>query len=463
VKPTYRLSPSASVPGGFRLARSARSACSGLIIPALAFLIASNVALAQRGGPGGGNNNPRNGPPPAPGPAAPAPATPAPAVPPPAAPAPGAPVIPNVPAVGALGGALPGLADAQLAAFVDGREAFRKRESAADGLGPIFNDVSCVACHDAGATGGASRRTVTRFGRTVDGVFDPLDALGGSLLQERAVNPAVREVVPAEANTVARRLTTPIFGLGLIEAIADDTIVAGTLAPKPAGIGGKVSIVRDVTTGTNRVGRYGWKAQQATLLAFSGDAFLNEMGITNRFFPTENAPNGNTARLAGFDPRADLEDPLDSTDGRTEMDRVADFMRLLAPAPRTAGNDATEWGARHFAAIDCAACHTPTMTTARNVIPALSEKTVALYSDLLLHDMGTLGDGIAQGTAGPREMRTPPLWGLRFRPSLLHDGRANSADAAIRAHAGEAQTSRDAYVNMTAGERQELLAFLNSL
>jgi CxxC motif-containing protein (DUF1111 family) len=351
-----------------------------------------------------------------------------------------------------------------MADFLDGQDDFRTAETAASGLGPIFNDVSCVACHNSGGTGGASRRTVTRFGRTdAQGNFDPLESLGGSLLQARSINPAVREFIPAEANTVAQRVTTPLFGAGLIEAISDSTIVQGTLRPKPAGIHGKVSVVADVTTGRNRIGRFGWKAQQATLLAFAADAYRNEMGITNRFFPTENAPNGNTALLARFDHAADPEDQIDPLTGKGDIDRVADFMRLLAAPPRGALTPSSQAGERLFVSLDCAACHTPTMTTGKNSIAALSEQPVALYSDLLLHDMGALGDGIAQGTAGTRDMRTAPLWGLRARPVWLHDGRATSVDAAIRGHAGEAQSSRDRYTQLNATARQQLLDFLNTL
>ena len=378
-----------------------------------------------------------------------------------------APPIPNTgrpaPQLNPLGQPLAGLTAAELAAFNEGGVEFRNVETVAGGLGPIFNDVSCVACHDAGGTGGASRRTVTRFGRTVNGVFDPLDSQGGSLLQERSINRGIREVVPREANTVARRVTTPLFGAGLIEAIPDSTIVLGTLGRKPAGIAGKVSVVRDVVSGINRIGRFGWKAQAATLLAFSGDAYLNEMGITNRFFPTENAPNGNAALLARFDRVADVEDGIDPLDGKADIDRAADFMRLLAPPPRGPATASSVAGEAIFARLDCAVCHTPSMRTGRNVIAALSEKTVGLYSDLLIHDMGALGDGIAQGTAGARDMRTAPLWGLRSRPTWLHDGRANTIDQAVRGHAGEAQSSRDRYGALSAAERQQLLDFLNTL
>ena len=378
-----------------------------------------------------------------------------------------APPIPNTgrpaPQLNPLGQPLAGLTAAELAAFNEGGVEFRNVETVAGGLGPIFNDVSCVACHDAGGTGGASRRTVTRFGRTVNGVFDPLDSQGGSLLQERSINRGIREVVPREANTVARRVTTPLFGAGLIEAIPDSTIVLGTLGQKPSGIAGKVSVVRDVVSGVNRIGRFGWKAQAATLLAFSGDAYLNEMGITNRFFPTENAPNGNAALLARFDRVADVEDGIDPLDGKADIDRAADFMRLLAPPPRGPATASSVAGEAIFARLDCAVCHTPSMRTGRNVIAALSEKTVGLYSDLLIHDMGALGDGIAQGTAGARDMRTAPLWGLRSRPTWLHDGRANTVDQAVRGHAGEAQSSRDRYGALSAAERQQLLDFLNTL
>jgi CxxC motif-containing protein (DUF1111 family) len=297
----------------------------------------------------------------------------------------------------------------------------------------------------------------------VNGVFDPLESQGGSLLQARAIDPAVQEVIPRQANVVARRLTTPLFGAGLIDAITDSEIVLGTLRAKPAGITGKVAVVTDVVSGKKRIGRFGWKAQQATLLAFSGDAYLNEMGITNRFFPIENAPNGNRALLARFDRVADLEDTVDAADGKADVDRLADFMRLLAPPAQLAVTGNAVAGERLFATMDCASCHTPSMRTGRHEIAALSEKTVGLFSDLLLHDMGALGDGIAQGAAGVREMRTAPLWGLRSRPVYLHDGRASTVDAAIRAHEGEAAGSRGKYNASSAADRAALLAFLNTL
>lgn len=435
----------------------------------LAALAAATSLLAQ---PAPNRGGPRPGQPPAP---APAPVTPPPTTPPATPPTPAAPVAPPAvapagpagapargpAAAGAFGQPLAGLTQAQLVAFADGREDFVERETAATGLGPIFNDVSCAACHSAPAVGGASGRTVTRFGHTAAGVFDPLAALGGSLLQDRSLPGVPRETIPATANTVARRVTTPLFGAGLIEAIPDSAIVLGTLRAKPAGVAGKVAMVRDVVSGELRVGRFGWKAQHATLLAFSADAYANEMGITNRFFPTENAPNGNTAAIARFT-RPTVDDPV-AVDGTSGTDRLADYMRLLAAPPRAAANASALAGERLFASVGCASCHTPTLTTGRHPVAALSDQTVALYSDLLLHDMGPLGDGIVQGTAGARDMRTAPLWGLRTRNALLHDGSARTPDAAIRAHAGEAAGIRDAYLRLAPAERQQLLDFLGTL
>jgi CxxC motif-containing protein (DUF1111 family) len=211
------------------------------------------------------------------------------------------------------------------------------------------------------------------------------------------------------------------------------------------------------------VGRFGWKAQQASLLAFSGDAYRNEMGITNRLFPTENAPNGNTAAIARFVRTGGPDDTIDPLTGRGDIDRVAIYMRLLAPPPSRPGRSTAVRGAQIFSAVACAACHVPVLVTGKNSIAALSEQRVELYSDLLLHDMGSLGDGIAQGAAQTTEMRTAPLWGLNARLAWLHDGRARTLDEAIRAHDGEAAGSRGAYVVLNPADRQALLDFLDTL
>ena len=367
------------------------------------------------------------------------------------------------PAPGQPGGPLLGLTTAQLDAFRDGARIFRQVETIDSGLGPIFNETSCVVCHNAPVPGGASRRTITRFGLTSNGHFDPLTERGGSMLQARAIDPAFREVIPRSANTVARRVSTPLFGAGLIEAIPDATLLAAAAAPKADGVRGRAALITDVTTGKQRVGRFGWKAQQATLLAFSADAFVNELGITNRFFPKENAPNGDLALLARADPILDPEDQITPATGKSDVDRAADFMRALAPPARGPSSPAVIQGERLFTSLNCIVCHTPALMTGSGPVPALSLQRVPLYSDLLLHDMGALGDGIAQGPAGPRDLRTAPLWGLGSRPVYLHDGRTESLDTAVREHAGEAAPARTRYVQLPTAQQQQLLSFLRSL
>lgn len=361
-----------------------------------------------------------------------------------------------------FGQPLPGLTVEETAAFIAGRDDFVKVETPETGLGPLFNGRSCVQCHGGPAPGGASPINVTRFGRNVDGAFDPLEALGGSLLQRFAI-PGVRpERVPPEANVVAQRQSTPLWGMGLIEAIPDAAIREGETRAKPDGVRGRAATVIDGVSGNPRVGRFGWKAQVATVLAFSADAYRNEMGITNRFFPTENAPNGNAAAIAAF-VHVGPEDVVDPSTGRGDIDSVADFMRFLAPPPQLAPTPSSRAGEALFASVGCALCHTPTMTTGRHPSAALDRKPVPLYSDLLLHDMGALSDGIAQDDARPNEMKTPPLWGLRTSAPYLHDGRAPTLDEAIRQHDGEARRIRDRYLGLDATQRQQVLDFLGTL
>ena len=362
-----------------------------------------------------------------------------------------------------FGGPLPGLTGQQRAAFNAGKVEFTTRETPSDGLGPIFNRDSCVACHSGPAAGGSSNITATRFGKASAGSFDPLTSLGGSLLQEKAISPEGLEKIPSQANVKALRQTTPLFGLGLIEAIPDATILKGVRTKAVDGVLGKAAMVQDVATGKTMVGRFGWKAQQATLLAFAGDAYVNEMGITNRLFPTENAPNGNVSLLKKLDKVKDPEDRVDPATGKAGIDALADYMRMLAPPPTQSTTASTVFGAKFFLDVGCTNCHTPSMTTGSSSIAPLNNVTVSLYSDLLLHDMGSLGDGIVQGTANAREMKTPPLWGVKASAPYLHDGRANTLDAAIRAHDGEAKSARDKYLKLSADQQKLLIEFLNSL
>jgi CxxC motif-containing protein (DUF1111 family) len=307
----------------------------------------------------------------------------------------------------------------------------------------------------------------TRFGRIANGGFDPLTELGGSLIQDRGIGLVTTaagsftfggEVVPASATVTARRITTPLFGLGLVDAVPDEQLLqlARLEAATSPATAGTPSLTTEIRTGRTRLGRFGWKAQVPTLFQFSGDAYLNEMGITNPEFPNENCPQGDCATL-DHNPVKTLND-----DG-TGVVQFTDFMTLLAPPPR--GNLSLQIvkGSAIFAVIGCAACHTPALVTGRSPVAALSNKVFQPYSDFLLHDMGDLGDGIAQGSASGHQMRTAPLWGVRTRPLLLHDGRATSLDAAILAHDGQGKGARDRFLRLPAGARFALLQFLRSL
>jgi len=365
-----------------------------------------------------------------------------------------------------LGGPLADLGGGDLARFTDGQTAFQEVEEVDDGLGPVFNEASCGTCHNA-PLGGTTGRLETRFGRSVRGVFDPLTNLGGSLIQDHAIGRVTTDTsnvvffpehVPRRANVRAGRLTTPLFGLGLVDAVPDATLLdlAAREARNSPATAGTPSMTTEIATGATRVGRFGWKSQNPTLHQFAGDAYLNEMGITNPEFPTENCPQGNCAALA-HNPVPTLND-----DGE-DVTKFADFMSLLGPPPRGPRSSVTELGGRVFGTIGCADCHTPSLSTGDSPVPALSHKTFQPFSDFLLHDMGSLGDGIVQGTATARQMRTAPLWGLSARPAFLHDGRARTPQAAILFHDGQGAQARRRYLGLRDSERRALLSFLASL
>jgi CxxC motif-containing protein (DUF1111 family) len=365
-----------------------------------------------------------------------------------------------------LGGPISGLGAAELARFTAGQTQFEEVEGITDGLGPVFNEASCATCH-AGPVGGTTGRLETRFGRTVGGVFDPLVNLGGSLIQDHGIGLVhtakgdytfVGEVVPPEANVVARRLTVPLFGLGLVDAVPDAELleIARLEAAFSPATHGTAAMVTEIRTGATRVGRFGWKGQNPTLFQFAGDAYLNEMGITNPEFPNETCPQGNCAALA-FNPEPTLND------SGADVTAFTDFMTFLGPPPRADITLQVIRGNALFITTGCASCHTPTLVTGTNPVRALSRRVFHPYSDFLLHDMGSLGDGIAQAGASATQMRTAPLWGVRNLNLLLHDGRAMSIEAAILAHDGQGRAARDRFAGLNASAQQALLAFLNSL
>lgn len=390
-----------------------------------------------------------------------------------------------------VGVPLSGLPAYMLRRFEDGKSAFVSDETVPNGLGLVFNDISCFRCHNAGAAGGGGNRLVIRIGRfAANGSFDPLVGFGGPVIQANGagrVNATTvinGEVIPPLANAVARRRTTSVFGLGLVEAIPGSAIQAEAVrqakfSPMTAG---RVNIVTDLRTGQPTIGRFGWKSQLGNLYDFTVDAYKEEMGLIVAGFTTidpvtgavtlnpfppgadgrrldqENAPGGNSGLLA-FDPIPGPDEPDDS-----EVKLLADFQAMLAPVPRGPSSADVVAGETIFKSIGCVNCHTQSWRTAADhPVSAFRNIAIQPYSDFLVHDMGPLGDGMPAGSAGPREMRTAPLWGLRLQSRYLHDGRASDLDSAIFGHAGQGAASAGAYGRLGPLQRSRLKAFLNSL
>ena len=363
-----------------------------------------------------------------------------------------------------FGDPLPGLSDAELARFAAGVEEFESEETPEEGLGPVFNDTSCARCHADPGVGGSSATLETRFGGVgKDGKFDPLTSEGGSLIQVNGIGPAgscnfTGEKVPADAKFVSLRRTTPLFGLGLVDAVPESTFryVAGierTLYPDEAG---RVAMVHDIARNRDAVGRFGWKNQVPTLHQFSGDAYLNEMGVTSPEFPNENCPGGDCSLLA-CNPLPGIND-----DGEGIV-AFTDFMTMLAPPPRKPMTSQAWIGKAVFTRVGCSHCHWDTFLTGRSPVDSLDRVVFHPYSDFLLHDMGSLGDGIETGDARGREFRTAPLWGVSAMSRYLHDGRATSLKDAILAHDGQGRRARDRFAAASSAEQTALIAFLGSL
>jgi CxxC motif-containing protein (DUF1111 family) len=365
-----------------------------------------------------------------------------------------------------FGDPLPNLpSDLQLR-FSNGKTGFSDAEvPVPDGLGPVFNNVSCVACHSSPAAGGGSTLVETRFGRITNGQFDPMTEFGGSLIQTTGIGlyngvNFVGEVVPRQATIVAGRRTTPLFGLGLVDATPNSTFenLAELESQNTPSTAGRINWVTDQATGQQIVGRFGWKCQQGSLFSFSGDAYLNEMGVTTPLDPVENCPQGNCDLL-----QANPAPTNPNDEDNDDLQEFTDFMTFLAPPPQLALTSAAKRGAKIFASIGCANCHFPTLQTGPNAIAALNNVTYFPFSDFLLHDMGSLGDGIVQAGAGQTEMRTAPLWGVRVMTTFLHDGRATSLAQAILAHDGQARSARNQFRNLNSSDHNNLITFLNSL
>ncbi|MBX3354898.1 MAG: hypothetical protein KF724_04290 [Phycisphaeraceae bacterium] len=368
---------------------------------------------------------------------------------------------------------LQGLTPLEMNLFNEGRAAYLRGISPEEGLGPIFNKASCASCHTS-PLGGWGNLAVTRFGfLDEDGNFSLWPGEEQSLFQNTAFS-GCEEWLPMGAHT-ASRVTNSSLAFGLIEAIPDEDIAAGADPDdlNGDGIRGRVNWVEaleDIKGSPLRAGRFGWKAQVATVLTFSADAARNEMGLTNRLIPTETAPNGDLKLLAACDLVPDPED-IEDEDGFAFIDRVTHFQRYLGVPPQTPKAGMT--GEVIFNAIGCAICHTPEWTTSDSLTleDAIRGKTIRPYSNFLLHDIGDFADMIAQDGASEREMRTPVLWNLRNRESMMHNGSIagdtfeNRVTAVILAHGlfNEGAFVADNFQNLSTQDQAHLINFLGSL
>jgi CxxC motif-containing protein (DUF1111 family) len=416
---------------------------------------------------------------------------------------------------------LPGLTAFELAAFNAGREDFEETEGVGDGLGPRFNLDSCVGCHSQPAVGGTSPAVnpqftlanaygarnripyfITRDGPVrearykykADGARDggvrALFVISGR--NDGTGNAGGCNIAQENFETERRRgnitfrIPTPIFGAGLIEQIPDEAIVANAAAntsrKSALGIRGRPHRVRidEGTTNINgndgTIARFGWKAQNKSLLLFSGEAYNVEMGISNELFQTERDET-KPCQYAATPNDVTNHEGVTAADHLSAIEKFAFFMRFLAPPSPSndtpGGTASIANGKSLFQNVGCAACHTPALVTGNTSVAALRNQTVNLYSDLLLHNMGpVLADDVAQAQAGPDEFRTAPLWGLGQRIFFLHDGRTKDLLEAIDAHGGAADRGFKAseangvvanFQRLSETQKQDVLNFLRSL
>jgi CxxC motif-containing protein (DUF1111 family) len=372
-----------------------------------------------------------------------------------------------------------GLTIDQLQAFGQARDTFNEIDDVVNGLGPRFNLDGCGGCHAHPNIGGSSPAfnpqpmvgmkfgahnqipefiqpdgpiRVVRFRRAPDGTPD-----GGVhnlfVISGRSDAPAGCQITQPDfsnTNNLSFRIPTPTFGLGLIEAIPDSTLRANLNRGRALGIQGRFN-----TSGNDgTITRYGWKAQNKSLLMFSGEAYNVEMGVTNNLFPQEREENPICAAITAPEDQGDIE-------------TFTTFMRFLAPPMPSPSNASIDKGRALFDSTGCAACHTPVLRTGNSTFAALSNQDVHLYSDLATHRMGQLlNDGITQGQAQGQDWRTAPLWGLGDRIFLLHDGRTQDLMEAIRQHdsqGSEAHNVIQAFQALMPTQKQDLLNFLRSL
>jgi CxxC motif-containing protein (DUF1111 family) len=361
--------------------------------------------------------------------------------------------------------------------FTSAESVFEEVEQVSpDGLGPVYNAQSCRECHQNMVTGGASQVQELRAGHTDhSGNFVPATVTLGdgsqlirSLINQRAICPAAQEYVGEQENIRALRMSLNLLGDGFVEAVADSDLqaIAAQQANSTGGrIHGEAVEVTVLESGAQAVGRFGWKDQHASLLSFAGDAYVNEMGVTNRLFPTETTTLCNPPGIS------------EPNDTQGDIDNFAAFMRATKVPPRDpviSASAAAAAGQSVFENIGCANCHVESLHTlppgttilggAYTVPEAIGNKIFHPFSDFLLHDIGT-GDGIVQtgGQETARKLRTMPLWGTRTRPQKMHDGLTVTFEDAIARHGGEAIGSNFRYLGLSTQQKQQLITFLKSL
>lgn len=366
--------------------------------------------------------------------------------------------------------------------FARDQEVYEENHSVQTGLGPVYNATACVSCHENPNSGGASQFTELRVGHNDENgnfvnptilINDGRNIITGrSIVNDRAIGPEAQEHIPATENIRALRAALNTLGDGFVEAIDDRTLIAiaqGQPELSEGRIHGEVVQAPIFEApGQTRVGRFGWKDQHSSLLSFIGDAYLNEMGITNRLRPTDVTTVLKTTK-----------DPEDQPDdlGLADIDHFAQFIRGTMVPPRDttlAATPAALRGGELFRRVGCGVCHVESITTAPagtfidggmfTVPEALGDKIIHPFGDFLLHDIGT-GDGIVQ--VGPQDtankLRTSPLWGLRTKPRFMHDLRSLSLEDAISRHDGEAREPARRFRELSPEERQALITFLNTL
>lgn len=358
---------------------------------------------------------------------------------------------------GAPGTPIPGLNARETQAFNAGLATFATPFTQETGLGPLFNSNSCAACHDDPTLGGYGDSAEVHVSAYHPGqACSTLDAGGGPVVQQHATDLLIALGILKEPDlqgytSTALRTTPIIFGLGLLDAVPDNEIRLLARIRHPEGVHG-----RPANLPNGRVGRFGRKAAEASLLNFNAGAYFNEMGVTNRLNPKEGSLAG-TPFEPTWDPAAD---PELSADDLRATDAFVRFLNPPAPLPSTAQ---TRRGEKLFAVVRCNSCHVPALLTGYSPTRALSGRVIKAYSDLLLHDLGKDNADICNGVARPEEFRTQPLMGMQFLDMFMHDGLSETIPEAIQRHGGEASWARSKFFALPDSDQAALVAFVAGL